>query len=97
MKQSLKGAQTKGYSPTGPGEVRSIFITLSDVEGFSDGSVGKGSACNAGDTGDAGLIPKLGRSLGEENGNPLQYSCLENLMDIGTWQATVHRVTKSQT
>ena len=57
MKQSLKGAQTKGYSPTGPREVRSIFITLSDVEGFSDGSVGKGSACNAGDTGDAGSVP----------------------------------------
>ena len=50
MKQSLKGAQPKGYSPTGPGEVRSIFITLSDVEGFSDGSVGKESACSTGDT-----------------------------------------------
>ena len=50
MKQSLKGAQPKGYSPTGPGEVRSIFIILSDVEGFSDGSVGKESACSTGDT-----------------------------------------------
>ena len=42
------------------------------------GSVGKGSVCNAGDTGDMGSIPGLGRSPGEGNGNPLQYSCLEN-------------------
>ena len=49
--------------------------------GLQGGSVGKESACNAGDTGDAGSIPKLGRSLGEENGNPLQYSCLENSTD----------------
>ena len=52
----------------------------------------KKSACNGGDL---GLIPGLGRSLGEENGNPLQYSCLENPMDRGIWPATVHRVTKS--
>ena len=57
--------------------------------GFTGGSDCKESACNAGDTGDAGLIPKLGRSLGEENGNPLQYSCPENSMDTGAWQATV--------
>ena len=44
--------------------------------------------------GNAGLIPESGRSLGDENGNPLQYSCLENSMDRGTWQATVHGVTK---
>ena len=43
------------------------------------------------------LIPGLGRSPGEGNGNPLQYSCLENLMDRGAWRATVHGVTKSQT
>ena len=47
--------------------------------------------------GDPGLIPGSGRSSGEENGNPLQYSCLENPMDRGTWQATVHEVAKSQT
>ena len=52
---------------------------------------------NAGDTRDASLIPRLGRSPREGNGNPLQYSCLENLMDRGAWQATVHRVAKSQT
>ena len=54
---------------------------------FSHSSVGKSSACNAGDL---GLIPGLGRSPGEGNGNPLQYSCLENPMDRGAWQATVH-------
>ena len=54
-------------------------------------SVVKNLPANAGDM---GLIPGLGRSLGEGNGNPLQYSCLENLMDRGTWQATVHGVKK---
>ena len=52
------------------------------------------NACNAGDL---GLIPGLGRSSGEGNGNPLQYSCLENPMDRGAWQAAVHGVTKSWT
>ena len=50
----------------------------------------KESTCNAGDT---DLIPELGGTLGEGNGNPLQYSCLENPMNRGAWQATVHRVT----
>ena len=54
----------------------------------------KGSACNAGDP---GSIPGSGRSPGDGNGNPLEYSCLENSMDRGAWQATVHGVTKSQT
>ena len=57
-------------------------------------SDGKASACNAGDL---GSIPGSGRSPGEGNGNPLQYSCLENPMDGGAWGATVHRVAKSQT
>ena len=52
------------------------------------------SACNAGDL---GLIPGSGRSPGEGNGNPLQYSCLENSMDGGAWWATVHGVQKSRT
>ena len=60
-------------------------------------SQGKESACNARDTGDAGWIPGSGRSLGEGNGNPLQYSCLENPMDGEAWQATVHGVAKSWT
>ena len=46
---------------------------------------------------DVGLILGLGRSPGGGHGNPLQYSCLENPLDRGAWQATVHRVTKSQT
>ena len=54
---------------------------------------GKGYACSAGDP---GLIPGLGRPPGERNGNPLQYPCLENFMDEGAWQATVHGVSKSQ-
>ena len=57
-------------------------------------SVGKESACNARDL---GLIPGSGRSPGEENVNPLQYSCLENPMDRGAWQTTVHGVSKTQT
>ena len=55
---------------------------------------GKESACQAGDT---GLIAGSGRSPGEGNGNPVQYSCLGNLMDRGAWRATVHGVTESQT
>ena len=53
---------------------------------FSGDSDGKESACNAGSM---GSIPGLGRFLGEKNGNPLQYSCLENPMDLGAWWATV--------
>ena len=69
--------------------------------GFPDGSVGRESVCDAGDTGDSvdmGLIPGSGRSHGEGNGNPLQYSCLENSMNRGAWQATtVYEVAKNQT
>ena len=60
---------------------------------FPGGSVDKDSACNAGDL---RSIPGLGRFPGEGNGNPLQYSCLENSMDRGARWATVHGVTKSQ-
>ena len=60
--------------------------------GFPGGSDGKASARNAGDP---GLIPGSLRSPGEGNGNPLQYSCLENSMDGGIWWATVHGVAKS--
>ena len=58
---------------------------------------GKESACSAGDIGDMGSIPGLGRSPGDGHGNPLQYSCLENPMDRGAWWATVHEVAKSWT
>ena len=64
------------------------------VLGFPGGSEGKVSACNVGDS---GSIPGSGRSPAEENGNPLQYSCLENSMDRGPWQVTVHGVAKSRT
>ena len=57
------------------------------------GSEGKDSACSMGNP---GSVPGLGRSPGEGNGNPLQYSGLENPMERGTWQATVHGVAKSQ-
>ena len=66
----------------------SIFL------GFPCDSAGKESACNAEDL---GLIPGLEGSPGERNGSPLQYLCLENLMDRGAWRATIHGVTKSQT
>ena len=56
----------------------------------------KNPPANAGDVTDTGLIPGLGRSLGGGNGNPLQYSCLGNLMDRGAWWATIHELTKSQ-
>ena len=62
-----------------------------------DGSVVKNLPANAGDTRDLGSTPGSGRSPGIGNGNPLQYSCLENSMDRGVWQAPVHGVTKNQT
>ena len=60
--------------------------------GFPGGSVVKNPPTNAGDM---GLIPELGRSPGEGNGNPLQYSCLGNSMNRGVWRTTVHGVAKS--
>ena len=62
--------------------------------GFPGGSDGKESPCNAGD---AGSIPGSGRSPGEGNGNPLQYSCLGKPIDRGAWWTTAHGVAKSQT
>ena len=61
------------------------------MRGFPHSSVGRESACNAGDP---ASIPGSGRSPGEGNGNPLQYSCLENPMDRGAWQTTVHGVAR---
>ena len=68
-----------------------VFIVRPGKPSNSDG---KASAWNAGDL---GLIPGSGRSPGEGNGNPLQYSCLENPMDRGAWWATVRGVAKSRT
>ena len=77
----------EGYSPWGHTE--SDMTVLGLPRGLL-----RESACNAGDP---GSIPGSGGSPGEGNGYPLQYSCLENSMDRGTWQATVHGVTKSWT
>ena len=68
--------------------MRPTYIAL---RGFPDSSAGKESACSAGDP---SSIPGSGRSPGEGNGNPLQYSCLENPMDRGAWRATVHGVAR---
>ena len=73
-----------GISPDPGIEPISITSPALTGRGFPGGSEDKASACNAGDP---GSIPGLGKSLGEGNGNPLQYSCLENPMDIGAWQA----------
>ena len=62
--------------------------------GFLGSSVVKNVPGNAGDAGDTGLIPGLGRSPGGGNGNPLHYSCQDNPMDRGAWRATVHGVAR---
>ena len=71
-----------------------MLYSLNRFKGFPRGSVVKNPPANAGDT---GLILRSGRSPREGNDNPLQYSCLGNPMDRGTWQAIVHGVEKSQT
>ena len=76
-------------------EAWNFCILLLDIgyRGLPCSSNGKESACNSGDP---DLIPGLGRSSGERNGNPLQYSCLQNPMDRGAWQSTVHGLSKIQ-
>ena len=64
-------------------------------KGFPDGTSGKESACQCRRCQNLGLIPGSGRSPGGGNGNPLQYSCLENSIDRGAWRATVHGIAKS--
>ena len=71
-----------------------LGVNYSHFTVFPGGSDGKASACIVEDL---GLIPGLERSPGEGNGNPLQYSCLENSMDGGAWNATVHGVAKNWT
>ena len=66
-------------------------------QGFPGSSMVKNPPANAGDAGDMGSIPGLGRSPGGGHGNPLQCSCLETPMDRGAWWATVHGVAKSWT
>ena len=65
--------------------------------GFPGGALVKNPPGNAGDTRDSGLIPGSGKSSRVENGNPLQYSCLENSVDREAWWATVHKVAKNRT
>ena len=76
------------------GTLEEVYEPFLIKEGFPGGSVDKESACNAGDL---GSIPELGKSPGEGNCNPLQYSCLEISMDRGAWWANSHGVAKSQT
>ena len=76
----------------------SVFKDIpTEAPGFPNGSVLKESTCNAGDAGEAGLIPGLGRSPGGGNNYSLQYSCLGNPMDRGACWATVHGSAKSWT
>ena len=75
----------------GSQRVGHVWATNMFSLGFPGGSDGKESSCNAGDQ---GSIPGLGRSPGEGHSNPLQHSCLENSMDRGAWQGTVHGVTE---
>ena len=100
---SLVAQRLKGLPPMRENWVRSLgredplkkaMATHSSILGLPGGSDGKESACIAGDL---GSIPGLGRSPGEGNGKPLQYSCLENPMDGGAWWATVHGVAKIRT
>ena len=87
----------KGLISVSQGEYMPELGFLSQVKLTPWWLSGKESACSAGNAGGAGLIPGSGRSPGEGNGNPLQYSCLENPMGRGAWQVTAHRVAKSQT
>ena len=66
------------------------------MQDLPDGSVVKNLSANTGDSGDLGLIPGLGRSLGGGNGNPIQYFCWGNPMDREAWQAIVRGVAKSR-
>ena len=86
VKAYVTTAQRQWLKPT--------LLTKPDIPGYLRGSDGKEPVHNAGDP---GSIPGLGRAPGGGYGNPFQYSCLENSMDKGAWQATVHGVTKSRT
>ena len=72
-----------------------LLVLKHYLGGFPGEPVVKNSSANAGDAREDGSIPGLGRSPGAGNGNPLQYSCLENPMDRGAWWVTVHWVAKS--
>ena len=90
-RESFSGLRRVNISKHQRSDLRDYTVTN---KGFPGGSDGKESARKEGDQ---SSIPESGRSLGEENGNPLLNSCLENPMDGRAWRATVHRVTKSWT
>ena len=89
------GRGQKGHSSKGTSRFCSFLLGKSGD--FPGGSVIKNPPANAGDARVTGSIPGSGRSPGGGHGNPLQYSCLENPMDRGVWQATVYRVAKTWT
>ena len=82
-----------GIEPMSLGLAGRLFVSIPYKWSFPGGSASKESTCNVGDL---GSIPRLGRSPQGGHGNPLQYSCLGNFLDRGTWWATVHGVTKTQ-
>ena len=90
-KISLTGRKEPGGC--NPWGYKELDTTEATEHPHTDGLGGKESICNAGDT---GSISGSGRSPGGANGNPLQYSCLKNPTDKGTWWATIQKVTKSQ-
>ena len=93
LKFSAANCSTKSVwiFPIHKRDKRSILLLSVSFKGFPGGSVVKNPLANAGD---AGSIPGSGRSSGEGNGNPLQYSCLENFMDRGAWWAIGHGVAR---
>ena len=96
MYRDLKFSEFQDYQ--GPNSINLIaLVPCRLIQGFPGGIAVKNPLANTGDIRDTDSIPALGRSPGEGNGYPLQYSGLEHLMDTGAWQATVQRVTKSQT
>ena len=85
---------TRGISQENRNSVGILLPFVYRKKSFPDGLAVKNLPANAGDIRNTGLIPGSGRSPGEGNGNPLQYSCLGNPMDRGAWRAIVHRVAK---
>ena len=95
VRSEFSGGTSWSVEKSTAAERQTLAHTISATDlVFPGGSDGKESACKAGDL---GSTPGLGRSPGGGHGNPLQYSCLENPMDRGAQQATVHRVAQSQT
>ena len=96
MYRDLKFSEFQDYQ--GPNSINLIaLVPCRLIQGFPGGIAVKNPSANTGDIRDTDSIPALGRSPGEGNGYALQYSCLENPMDRGVLQATVHGVAKSQT